>query len=153
MELWDDLYNDLESSKKKQLFNCEDDFSQLSPDLIKILYVSKIFPKIGLSGDRLFRIHCLLGLSWNELREAISPLRGLLRDDATSLHMLLLNPEAAFLQTVDFSSLLLSLAKGGLHVTKAMNDRSLGSVLCHLDFVVWADFPGLAGWWPDGLSS
>ncbi|KAJ7817409.1 hypothetical protein B0H13DRAFT_2683176, partial [Mycena leptocephala] len=40
--------------------------------------------------------------------------------------MLLLNPEAAFLQTVDFSSLLLSLAKGGLHVTKAMNDRSLG---------------------------
>ncbi|KAJ7759787.1 hypothetical protein DFH07DRAFT_443279, partial [Mycena maculata] len=114
MALCDEAWNSTRLRKERQLDNCHDILSRTSPQLIKILSSYRVFPKIC-DGCFLVRIHFLLGLSWEELRTAICPLRGILGDDPTRLQELLIfDPEETFLGRQDSDSLLLELARGGL---------------------------------------
>ncbi|KAJ7889827.1 hypothetical protein B0H14DRAFT_2561522 [Mycena olivaceomarginata] len=66
---------------------CDDTLLQLSPQLLKILYASKALPDIC-EQRCLARIHFLLGLSWDDLRKAICPLREIFGDDLEGLQEL-----------------------------------------------------------------
>ncbi|KAF8190934.1 hypothetical protein K438DRAFT_1970687 [Mycena galopus ATCC 62051] len=85
MSLCDDAW-DPNPEENDQQWNtlCDDVLVQLSPQLLHILYAAKVLPTIC---DQccLARIHFLLGISWDDLREAICPLRGLLGDDLEEL--------------------------------------------------------------------
>ncbi|KAJ7878472.1 hypothetical protein B0H13DRAFT_1892636 [Mycena leptocephala] len=92
-----------------------------SPQLIRILYAHRVFPDTR-GRLILFRIHFLLDLSWYQLREAISPLRGILGDNLPRLEKLLTSDlDETFLGSVDLKSLLLELAVDGLRVIGGSN--------------------------------
>jgi hypothetical protein len=58
---------------------------------IIILYARRVLPDIfGAQEHCLLKIHFLLGLSWEELRPVICPLRELLGDDSARLRALLM---------------------------------------------------------------
>jgi hypothetical protein len=66
---------------------CDDTLLQLSPQLLRILYASKALPDIC-EQRCLARIRFLLGLSWDDLRKAICPLREIFGDDLEGLQEL-----------------------------------------------------------------
>ncbi|KAJ6490908.1 hypothetical protein C8R45DRAFT_991105 [Mycena sanguinolenta] len=92
--------------------------SQVSLDIntLRVLYaciVTAITPNVG--WDCLFKIRNLLGLSWDELRAAISPLRRIFGRDTVQLtnHRTWIVDETG-LATLDTSSVLAELAKSSL---------------------------------------
>ncbi|KAJ6587293.1 hypothetical protein B0H10DRAFT_1961476 [Mycena sp. CBHHK59/15] len=109
-------------AKKQQSNNCPNTSSQISPQLSRILYAYRILPHTHI-GHFLFRIHLLLGLSWDELRTAIGPLRSSQGDALAQAQELLTSIDhPTFLERLDCNSLLLEFAKGGLHVMGEMNN-------------------------------
>lgn len=84
----------------------DDTLLQLSPQLLQILYLSKALPNI--CDDRcLARIRFLFGLSWDDLRKAIVPLRGIVGDDWEGLQELrTCNFDKAFSAGLDGSAVL-----------------------------------------------
>ncbi|KAJ6568472.1 hypothetical protein B0H19DRAFT_1133357 [Mycena capillaripes] len=99
--------------------------AQTSSQLIRILTAYRL-----LAVDRhyivgnLFRIHVFLGVSWEELRAAICPLRNLLGDDEARLRQVVkaVTSGRSFGQ-VNSNSLFLALAKGSLRFTQVEKDR------------------------------
>ncbi|KAJ6543274.1 hypothetical protein DFH09DRAFT_1173782 [Mycena vulgaris] len=89
---------------------CDDTLLQLSPQLLQILYASKVLPDI--CEERcLVRIRFLLGLSWDDLKKAVCPLRGIFEDDLEGLQKLrTCNFDKAFSARLDASVVLSHLA-------------------------------------------
>jgi hypothetical protein len=120
MVLCDKAWTPAESTNEQQSNDCHDILSQTSPQLMRILYAYTVFPKIC-SDNCLFRIYFFLGLSWEELRAEICPLRRILGDDMTRLYELhACSSDETFLGRLDCNSLLLDLAIGGLRAREAM---------------------------------
>jgi hypothetical protein len=113
--------------------NWDSIMSQMSPQLIRILYIYKVYPhnRFGVH-SLLVRIHLIMGISWDELRAAICPLREILGEDPELLRRLLqdnilrfrqlltLYFDETFLGRLDCNSLLLELAKAALSALGVM---------------------------------
>jgi hypothetical protein len=98
-----------------------DILSQISPQLIRILYARRVLPDIfGAQEHCLLKIHVLLGLSWEELRAVICPLREILGDDSARLRPLLMFNSDTSLES---NSVLLDLTKGGLRVMQGRSSN------------------------------
>jgi hypothetical protein len=121
MLLCNEAWHSPEFAEGQQLNRCRKILSRASPQLMRILYAYRV--SIDYSPRHfLFRIHILLGLSWDELRAAISSLRTiipdnfLLPDGSWALRELLNCWDETFLGGLDSNSVWLELAKGGLRL-------------------------------------
>ncbi|KAJ6490928.1 hypothetical protein C8R45DRAFT_991166, partial [Mycena sanguinolenta] len=104
--------------------------SQVSLDTLRILYAFRVTATAPYGWNTLFRIRCLLGLSWDELRAAICPLREILGRDITQLtnHRTWIVDETV-LATLDTSSVLAELAKSSLcHIRTMIAGQINGTV-------------------------
>ncbi|KAJ7659011.1 hypothetical protein B0H17DRAFT_343089 [Mycena rosella] len=104
--------------EKAQLSDHHSILAQASPPLRRILHACILVGR----GDRsLFRTHCMLDISWDELRATICPLRKIAGDDPARIkclqrHIL----DQTFVETLDVNSLISELANGGMRLTRAM---------------------------------
>ncbi|KAJ7741735.1 hypothetical protein B0H16DRAFT_1861900 [Mycena metata] len=114
---------------------CDDTFLQLSPQLLQILYASKVLPDIC-EQRCLARIRFLLGLSWDDLRKVISPLQAILGDDLEGLQELrTCNFDKAFSEGLNGSAVLSELAHGALRIIgNAAQCRNLPWAVCGWGF-------------------
>jgi hypothetical protein len=109
----------------QQSNNCENILSQMSSQLRRILYTYRALYYPGFECV-LFRIHHLLGLSWDELRASICPLHRILGNDTARLRELIaFNGGDTLFGSLDYDSLLLELAKGCLRAIEAMIDGEM----------------------------
>ncbi|KAF7369733.1 NACHT domain-containing protein [Mycena venus] len=131
MGLCDEAWSGFESTDEQQSDICHDILTQTSPQLIRILYAYRALSTAGMPTLYwyLFRIHFCLGLSWEELRAAICPLRTLLDDDEARLREVLgaFTSDHPFSVTVDLNSLFLELATGSLCFTRAVMNCQMPS--------------------------
>jgi hypothetical protein len=111
--------------EEHQSNNCHDILSQTPPQLTAILYAYRLIADIY-PGVVLLKIHFLLGLSWDELRAAICPLRGILGHDMARLQGLrTCDLDQTLLTKLDSDSILLELARGTLRVFGAVINREM----------------------------
>ncbi|KAJ6490914.1 hypothetical protein C8R45DRAFT_195088 [Mycena sanguinolenta] len=122
-DLWFEEARNLRSSTEKLSNNCPALVSQVSLDIatLRIPYAYKVTATAPYGWNTLFRIRCLLGLSWDELRAAICSLRKILGPDITRMpnHRTWIADETV-LATFHTNSVLAELAKSSLCHIRAM---------------------------------
>ncbi|KAJ7444543.1 hypothetical protein B0H11DRAFT_437643 [Mycena galericulata] len=98
-------------------------WSQVSPQLIRILRAFMVFPEGTIC--ILFHLHHFLDLSWDEMRAIICPLRALVGEDEQQLRELFaFASDRTFIAEPNFHSIIRELALGGLHVmTGVISDK------------------------------
>jgi hypothetical protein len=139
MALFEESSHPTNVAKEPQSTNVFGAVSQKSPQVKRILHAYILFANCTSTSDSfrrsdsfgmgrriLLRIRILLGLSWDELKAAICPLRDIVCDDTLRVtELLTLNSNETFFQRVDSDSLLLELQRGGLLAIQAATDREL----------------------------
>ncbi|KAF7347052.1 putative nwd2 protein [Mycena venus] len=123
MLLCDMVWRSTVSTEEQESNTCHDILVQTSPQLIRILYASRIIPyaEDTYVPGILFRIHFLLGVSWDDLSAAICPLRRIVGQEWAQLQRLVTcNLDETFFTRADSNSILMELATGALRVFKAM---------------------------------
>lgn len=118
MELCNKAWNAGRWKTQWQCNSCDDILLQMSPQLIRILHAYQVIPD---PGEGLFKIHVLLGITWDQLRAAICPLREIVGNDPIQLQEIPFNfAQSRFLGKLDSSTFWLELAMGGMRLLGEM---------------------------------
>ncbi|KAJ7220878.1 hypothetical protein GGX14DRAFT_432353 [Mycena pura] len=105
---------------KRQPSSYHTEPAQVSPQLIKVIHAVTLLLNVS-DSDFPIRVSVMLGISWDEMRATICPLRRILGNNKARLHDLQTCIwKQALGQRSDSNFLLLELARGGLRAVRSM---------------------------------